>query len=199
MQGGAFPIRAHLHPFHSHLPHSTHSMQNLFLVSEGNESHSCSPPTPTTTTNGDNHWTTIEQALNKHCTTIEQTLFNPIKYTRRFVKWNPSFWKTKPRRLGDYKKRITANLPITYKENEPRFVRHSINAHVEPRLIFNGKNTHKTTTTKHNQEKSRVQPPKSGKTSEKAARTSETQKRNEQKRRPRARSGLRAQSEKRGV
>ena len=103
MQGGAFPIRAHLHPFHSHLPHSTHSMQNLFLVSEENESHSCSPPTPTTTTNGDNHWTTIEQALNKHCTTIEQTLFNPIKYTRRFVKWNPSFWKTKPRRLGVYK------------------------------------------------------------------------------------------------
>ena len=112
------------------------------------------------------------------------------------MKWNPSFWKTKPRRLGDYKKRITANLPITYKENEPRFVRHSINAHVEPRLIFNGKNTHKTTTTKHNQEKSRVQPPKSGKTSEKAARTSETQKRNEQKRRLRARSELRPQSEK---
>ena len=112
----------------------------------------------------------------------------------------PIVSKNQTRRLGDYKKRITANLPITYKENEPRFVRHSINAHVEPRLIFNGKNTHKTTTTKHNQEKSRVQPPKSGKTSEKAARTSETQKRNEQKRRLRARSELRPQSEKkRGV
>ena len=61
-----------------------------------------------------NHWTTIEQSLNNHWTIIEQSLnktyskpvqnlFNSIKYTRRFVKWNPSFWKTRPRRLGDYK------------------------------------------------------------------------------------------------
>ena len=32
-------------------------------------------------------------------------------------------------------------------------MRHSINAHVEPRLIFNGKNTHKIKTTKQTQEK----------------------------------------------
>ena len=50
-----------------------------------------------------NHWTIIEQSLNKPCSNPVQTLFKPIKYTRRFVKWNPSFWKTKPRRLGDYK------------------------------------------------------------------------------------------------
>ena len=97
--------REALPPFTPIYTHSTHSMQNLLLVSGEIESHSCSKQKTEETTHADNHWTIIEQPLNlnNHWTIIEQTLFNPSKYTRRFVKWNPSFWKTKPRRLGAYK------------------------------------------------------------------------------------------------
>ena len=86
-------------------------------------------------------------------TTKKVVCENPSKNIR-VVLWNEThrFEKPNPIVLRIIKK-ITANLPITYKENEPRFVRHSINAHVEPRLIFIGKSTHKIKATKQNQEK----------------------------------------------
>ena len=100
MQGGAYPIRVHLPPFHFHLPrfHSFHakSLPRLrrkriaFMLSADTNDH--------------NAWW---QPLNNHWTTIEQTLFKPCSTPSniRVVLWNEThrFEKPTPRRLGDYK------------------------------------------------------------------------------------------------
>ena len=117
-------------PFAPIYPHSTYSMQNLLLVSEENESHSCSKQKTEDTTHGDNHsptirqplnnhWTIIEQSLNNHWTNPVQTLFksclNPSNIrvvlwneTHRFEKPNPVVWGIIYVRLpdGNHQKKV---------------------------------------------------------------------------------------------
>ena len=94
MQGGAFPIRAHLPPFHFHLPrfHSFHAKSPprfrrnwiaFMLKAENGGDNACWQPL-------NNHWTTIEpeQALYNHWTNPVQ----PIKQPQRLASW--PFWHT---------------------------------------------------------------------------------------------------------
>ena len=152
MQRGAFPIHAHLHPFHSHLPpfHSFHAKSPprlrrkriAFMLKAENGGHNAwwQPFA--------NHWTIIEQSLNNHWTKPVQTLFNPIKYTRRFVKWNPSFRKTKPRRLGDYKRKVLVSCRCLH------CFQPTCDRPAKTFLVC--KSTHETTTTKQNQKKEEI-------------------------------------------